>query len=63
MADQIKGNATGPNTILRWTNTDKREAIEEYGLARGVLINGRPALKRMAAWRDVRSILERVVSG
>jgi GNAT superfamily N-acetyltransferase len=63
MADQIKRKATGHDIVLRRINTDKREAIEEYGLARGVLINGRPAVKRMAAWKEVKSALERALCG
>jgi GNAT superfamily N-acetyltransferase len=63
MAYQIKRKAAGPNIILRQINTDKRGAIEGYGLARGVLINGRPAVKRMAAWKEVKSTLQRARSG
>jgi hypothetical protein len=33
--------------------TDDRSVVEEYGLSRGVCINGKPLIKRMASWKEI----------
>ncbi len=63
MADETRRNMKGSNTTLRLINTDSREAIEEFGLARGISINGSPVIKRMAAWTEIKSALNRALSG
>ncbi len=63
MADEVCRKVKGSGITFKVINTDNREAIEEFGLARGISINGRPAIKRMAAWREIKSTLERATSG
>lgn len=58
MADDISRNARMSDIILRQIKTDTREAIEKYGLARGIAINGEPAIKRMATWKEIKSALD-----
>ncbi len=62
MADEINRNAKGYDIMLKRTSTDNREAIEEFGLARGISINGKPAITRMAAWKEIKSALHRATS-
>jgi len=59
MADELKRNAKQPDIIIRQIDTDDREVIEEYGLARGMSVNGKPIIKRMASWKEVESVLEK----
>lgn len=63
MADEINRNIKGYDIMLKRITTDNRETIEEFGLARGISINGIPAIKRMAAWREIKSALEKAISG
>jgi len=63
MADETRRNVKGSNTTLRLINTNSRETIEEFGLARGISINGSPAIKRMAAWTEIKSVLNGALSG
>ncbi|MFQ6076855.1 MAG: GNAT family N-acetyltransferase [Candidatus Bathyarchaeia archaeon] len=59
MVELVKRNVKNhPNIILNIVNTNNRRVIEELGLSRGVFINGRPAIKRMAPWEEIRPILE-----
>jgi hypothetical protein len=60
MADEIRRNVKGSDIILRQINTDSREAIEEFGLARGIAINGRPAIKRMPPWKEIKSTIRKM---
>ena len=62
MADEINRNVKGSDISLKLINTDNRETIEENGLARGISINGKPAIKRMAAWKEIKSALDRTTS-
>ena len=62
MADEISRNVKDSDITVRSINTDGREAIEEFGIARGVSINGVPVIKRMAAWKETKSALDRVMS-
>lgn len=46
------------NLEIREIETEDRSVAAEYGLTRGVLVNGRPALKRMGPWREIEAALE-----
>lgn len=60
MVDQIKRNLRKyPNVTLNVINTDRREVIEQFGFSRGVFINGEPVIKRMASWKEIRSVLNK----
>jgi GNAT superfamily N-acetyltransferase len=62
MADKICSNAP-PGMRVNRIGTDSRTIIKKFGLSRGVSINGEPAVKRMAAWREIQPILDRTRSG
>lgn len=62
MADEINRKAEGLGIKLKHINTDEREAIEDFGLSRGIAINGKPVIKRMAAWREIKSAIESAAS-
>ena len=60
MADNIKkGMGKYLGVTLNVIDTDPRETIERYGMARGVSINGEPVIKRMATWKEVKSVLDK----
>ena len=46
------------NLEIREVETGDRAVAAEYGLTRGVLVNGRPVLKRMGPWREIEAALE-----
>ncbi|MDH5448544.1 MAG: hypothetical protein OEY24_07660 [Candidatus Bathyarchaeota archaeon] len=62
MADEINRNVKDYKIMIKRISTDNREVIEEFGLARGISINGKPAIKRMAAWKEIKSALDRATS-
>jgi GNAT superfamily N-acetyltransferase len=53
MADKVKCGMKKYDAVVNIINTDDRTVIEEYGLSRGVCINGKPVLKRMASWEEI----------
>ena len=59
MVDNIRKSVTKyPGVTLNVIDTDPREIVERYGMARGVSINGEPVIKRMATWKEVKSALD-----
>jgi len=60
-ADKIKRNMKKYNAIVKAINTDDRKVIEEYGLSRGVYINGSPAIKRMASWKEIEPVVKQTM--
>jgi len=63
MADEIYRSVKRQDIALKLINTDGRKAIEEFGLSRGVSVNGVAVVKRMAAWREIKPALEKAMSG
>jgi len=61
MVDKIKRNMRRYDAVIREINTDDRRVIEEYGMSRGVCINGVPVIKRMASWKEVESIVKQTI--
>jgi hypothetical protein len=61
MADKVKRGMKKYDAVVNAINTDDRRVIEEYGLSRGVCINGKPVLKRMASWKEIESVVEQVI--
>ena len=60
MADEIKRNIREYSDVtLNVINTDRRDVIEQFGVARGVFINGEPVIKRMASWKEIKAALDR----
>ena len=58
MANKIKENVKASRLTVNIINTDRRDSIEKFGIARGIAINGEPLIKRMATWKEVKSALE-----
>jgi len=59
MIDNIKRNVKKyPEVSVNIVNTDDRRTIEEFGLSRGVCINGKPVIKRMASWKEIRTEIQ-----
>jgi len=42
-----------PKVEINIINTDDRDMIEQTGISRGIRINGKPVIKRMASWEEV----------
>jgi GNAT superfamily N-acetyltransferase len=62
MVDRIKRNARKYDAMVNAINTDDRKVIEEYGISRGVRIDGIPIVKRMASWKEIESIAKHAKS-
>jgi GNAT superfamily N-acetyltransferase len=61
MIDNIKRNAKKyPGVTVNIVKTDDRKTIEEFGLSRGTCINGKPVIKRMASWKEIRTEIEKI---
>ena len=58
MLEKIKQNMEKYDAIVNEVNTDDRKVIEEYGMARGVYVNGEPLIKRMASWKEIEKIVK-----
>jgi len=61
MVDKIKRNMKKYDAVVNAINTDDRKVIEEYGMSRGVCINGVPIVKRMASWKEIESIVKQAI--
>jgi len=60
MVDNVRRNVRKyPGVTLSVIDTDPREIIERYGMARGISINRDPVIKRMATWKEVKSVLDK----
>ncbi|MFX1512643.1 MAG: GNAT family N-acetyltransferase [Promethearchaeota archaeon] len=46
------------NINVELINTDDRKVIAEYGLSRGICINGIPIIKRLASWKEIQSTIK-----
>ena len=58
MVNKIKRHIKKYDVIINEINTDDRKVVEEYGISRGVYINGVPAIKRMATWKEVEELIK-----
>jgi GNAT superfamily N-acetyltransferase len=61
MADKVKRGMKKYDAVVNAINTDDRRVIEEYGLSRGVCINGKPVFKRMASWKEIDFAVKQVI--
>ncbi|MFX1454999.1 MAG: hypothetical protein ACFFDB_06450 [Promethearchaeota archaeon] len=43
-----------PKLEIKLVNTDDRKVIKKTGISRGIRINGKPVIKRMASWEEVK---------
>lgn len=61
MIDNIQKNIKKyPKVAVNIVNTDDRKAIEEFGMSRGICINGNPVIKRMASWKEIGTVIEKI---
>jgi len=61
MIDQTKRNVKKyPRVNVNVVNSDDRKIIEEFGISRGICINGKPVIKRMASWKEIRTEIEKI---
>jgi hypothetical protein len=62
MNDEVNKNIEQNSSLhLKVINTDNREIIEKYGISRGLLIEGKPTLKRIALWNEVKKELKNII--
>lgn len=61
MVDKVKRCMKKYGAVVNAINTDDRTVIEEYGLSRGVCINGKPLFKRMASWKEIDFAVKQVI--
>jgi GNAT superfamily N-acetyltransferase len=61
MVDKVKRGLKKYGVVVNAVNTDDRKVVEEYGLARGVCVNGKPVVKRMASLKEVESAVKEVL--
>jgi hypothetical protein len=48
-----------PEVIFNYIETNDKKIIKHHGIARGISINGKPVIKRMATWEEVESAIEK----
>jgi hypothetical protein len=61
MVEKVRRGMKKYDAVVNAINTDDRTVIEEYGLSRGVCINGKPMLKRMASWKEIDSAVKQAI--
>ena len=49
-----------PRIITNFINTKDRAIIKKYGISRGIRINGRPTINRMATWDEIKKELDEI---
>jgi len=61
MIDKIRKNMKKhPRFAVNIVNTDNRKLLEEFGISRGICINGKPVIKRMASWNEIQTVIEKI---
>jgi GNAT superfamily N-acetyltransferase len=48
------------NIIARFINTDDRAIIKKFGISRGIKINGKPVINRMATWGEIKKEIDKI---
>ena len=56
----VKNMRKYPRVTVNIVKTDDRRTIEEFGLSRGICINGKPVIKRMASWKEIGTEIEKI---
>ena len=60
MINTIKMKVEKHSTInLNIVNTDDRKLIEKLGISRGIYLNGKPIIKRMASWEEIKTEIDK----
>ena len=49
-----------PKVKINTVNTDQRNLIEQIGISRGIRINGKPFIKRMASWEEIKTVVDKI---
>jgi GNAT superfamily N-acetyltransferase len=57
MMNRTSQSLEGYDVQLNIINTDNRRIMEEYGMSRGIMINGVPKICRMASLKEVQSLM------
>jgi hypothetical protein len=58
MVEKVRRSMKEYGATVRAVNTDDRDVLEEYGLSRGVCIDGSPVVKRMATVKEVEAAVK-----
>lgn len=58
MINGVTRNLKRPDVEVRLVNTDNRNVMAAYGLTRGVCVDGRPLINRLASGREVARAIE-----
>jgi len=61
MVKKIKQNIKKYDAVVNAINIDDRRVIEEYGMSRGICINGTRVIKRMASWKEIETIVRQAI--
>jgi len=61
MVDKVRRSMKKFGARFEVVNTDDRAVVEEYGLSRGVCVNGLPVMKRMATVKEVEAVVKKLV--
>ena len=60
MVDKVTRNLKKYDLVVSAVNTNDRTVLEDYGLSRGVCIDGVPILKRMGTVKEVEALVQEV---
>ncbi len=61
MIDNIEEKAKKyPRVTVNIVKSDNKRIIEEFGISRGICINGKPVIKRIASWKEIRTEIEKI---
>lgn len=58
MVDRVKRGLKKRGVKINVVSTDDRRVVEEYGISRGVCVNGEPVIKQMASLKEIRSAVK-----
>jgi len=58
--DLNKNTKENPNIKLNIIETKNRRIIEKFGISRGLLIEGKPVIKRIALWNEMGKEIEKI---
>jgi len=57
LSNNIKENS---NIKLNIIKTNNRKIIEKFGISRGLIINGKPVIKRLALWNEMQKEIDKI---
>lgn len=64
MINTVKNNLEKhPNISINFVNTDDKELIKRLGISRGISLDGKPIIKRMASFEEINLELENYMKG